>query len=60
MIRHAGIEQIAWNQDRWKLGSNLINGNDTELCAESKEEAERLIGKVNNIVKGRLLKLNVK
>ena len=32
----------------------------TALCANSQEEAERLVGKVNNIGKARLLKLNVK
>ena len=33
---------------------------DTALCSESQEQAERLIGKVNNRGKARLLKLNVK
>ena len=39
------------------MDSNLRHADDTTLC---KEEAERLIGKVNNTVKERLLKLNVK
>ena len=43
-----------------KLVSNLIYADDTALCANSQEEAERLIGKVNTIGKARLLKLNVK
>ena len=36
------------------MGSNMRHANDTERCAESQQEAERLIGKVNKIVKGRL------
>ena len=43
-----------------KLVSNLRYADDTALCANSQEEAERLIGKVNIIGKSRLLKLNVK
>ena len=43
-----------------KLVSNLRYADDTALCANSQDEAERLIGKVNNIGKARLLKLNVK
>ena len=42
------------------MGSNLRHADDTAHCATSQEEAERLIGKVNNIVKAGLLKLNVK
>ena len=42
------------------MGSNLTLPDDTALCAQSQEEAERLIGKVNNIANARLLKLNVK
>ena len=42
------------------MGYNMRQADDTALCAESQEEAERLIGKVNNIIKARLLKLNVK
>ena len=52
----AKIEEI-WIK---KLGSNLRHADDTALCAESQEQAERPIGKVSNIVKARLLKLNVK
>ena len=40
--------------------SNLRYADDIALCANSQEEAERLIGKVNTIGKARLLKLNVK
>ena len=43
-----------------KLVSNLRYADDTALCADSQEEAERLIGKVNNIGKARLLKFSVK
>ena len=44
-----------------QLVSNLRYADDTALCANSQEEAERLIGKVNSIGKARvtLLKLNV-
>ena len=42
------------------MGSNLRHADDTAFCAKSQEEAESLIGKVINIVKARLLKLNVK
>ena len=43
-----------------KFVSNLGYADDTSLFAKSQEEAERLIGKFNNIGKARLLKLNVK
>ena len=43
-----------------KLVSNLRHADDTALWANSQEEAERLIRKVNNIGKAKLLKLNVK
>ena len=43
-----------------KLVSNLRYADATARCANSQEEAERLIGKVNTIGKARLLKLNVK
>ena len=43
-----------------KFVSSLIYADDTALCANSQEEAERLIGKVIIIGKSRLLKLNVK
>ena len=39
-----------------KLVSNLSYADDTALCANSQEEADRLIGKVNIIGKSRLLK----
>ena len=42
-----------------KLVCNLRYANDTALCAHSQEEAERLIGKVNNIGEAILLNLNV-
>ena len=38
----------------------MRDADDNAMCVESQEEVERLIGKVNNIVKARLLKLNVK
>ena len=31
------------------MGSNLRHADNTALCAELQEEAERLIGKVNNM-----------
>ena len=43
-----------------KLDSNLRYADDTALCANSQEDTERLIGKVNTIGKAKLLKLNVK
>ena len=43
-----------------KLVSNLRYADDAARCANSQEEAETLIGKVNTIGKARLLKLNVK
>ena len=59
VIREAEIEEM-----RIKIGgklvSNLRYAYDIPLCANSQEEAERLIGKVNNIGKARLPKLNVK
>ena len=58
MIRDAEIEELGI-----KIGGNLFSNlryaDDTARCAESQEEAKRLIGKVNNIGKARLLKLNV-
>ena len=59
VIREAGIEEIGIKIGG-KLVSNLRYSDDTALCANSQEEAERLIGKVNIIGKSRLLKLNVK
>ena len=59
VIREAGIEEIGIKIGG-KLASNLRYADDTALCANSQEEAERLIGKVNIIGKSRLLKLNVK
>ena len=59
VIREAGIEEMGIKIGG-KLVSNLIYADDTECCANSEEEAERLIGKVNIIGKARLLKLNVK
>ena len=59
MIREAGIEEMGI-----KIGGNLVSNlryaDDTALCVNSQEEAERLIGKVNLIGKSSLLKLNVK
>ena len=46
MIRETEIEAIQIKIGG-KLVSNLIYANDTAVCAESQEEAERLIGKVN-------------
>ena len=43
-----------------KLVYNLRYADDAALCAKSLEEADILIGKVNNIGKARLLTLNVK
>ena len=59
MIRQAEIEEMGIHIGR-KLVSNLRYADDTARCANSQKEAERLIGKVNNIGKARLLKLNVK
>ena len=59
VIREAGIEEMGIKIGG-KLVSNLRYADDTALCANSQEEAERLIGKVNIIGKSRLLKLNVK
>ena len=42
------------------MDSNLRRADDIACCAESPEDSESLIGKVNNIVKSRLQKLNVK
>ena len=59
LIREAEIEE-----KRIKIGgklvSNLRYADDTALCANLQEEAERLIGTENIIGKSRLLKLNVK
>ena len=59
VIREAGIEEMGIKIGG-KLVSNLRYADDTALCANSQDEAERLIGKVNIIGKSRLLKLNVK
>ena len=64
MIREADIEEMGINF-KMKTGEKLVynllrRAYDTALCAESQEQAERLIGKVNNRGKARLLKLNVK
>ena len=59
VIREAEIEEMGIKIGG-KLVSNLRYADDTALCANSPEEAERLIGKVNTIGKARLLKLNVK
>ena len=50
------------NQDWWKFDYNLRHADDIVCWAESPDDDESLIGKVNNIVKARLglLKLNVK
>ncbi len=42
------------------MGSNKRHADDIVCCAESPEDSESLIGKVNNIVNARLLELNVK
>ena len=59
MIREAEIEEMGI-QIGGKLVSNLRYADDTARCANSQEEAERLIGNVNTIGKARLLKSNVK
>ena len=59
VIREADIDEMGINIGG-KLVSNLRYSDDTALCANSQEEAERLIGKVNTIGKARLLQLNVK
>ena len=51
VIREAEIDEMGI-----KTGGKLV----CNLCAESQEEAERLIVKVNNIRQARQLKLNVK
>ena len=54
MIRQAEIEEIAI-----KIGGNWVLIRDTQTTprfVQSQGEAEILIGKVNNIVKARLLK----
>ena len=58
VIREAEIEEMGITIGG-KLVSNLRYTDDTALCANSQEEAERLIGKVNIIGKSWLLKLNV-
>ena len=50
-IREEEIEEMGI-----KIGGKLVYTDVTELCANSREEAERLIGKVNIIGKARLLK----
>ena len=59
VIRQAEIEDIAIRiGGKWAL---IWDTQTTPIFVQSKEEAERSIGKVNNmIVKSRLLKLNVK
>ena len=42
------------------MGCNRRHADDIICCAESPEDAKSVIGKVNNKVKSRLLKLNVK
>ena len=59
VIREAEIKEMGIKIGG-KLVSNLRYADDTALCANSQEEAERLIRKVNNIGKAKLLKLNVK
>ena len=59
VIRDVDIEEMGIKIGG-KLVSNLRYPDDTALCANSQEEAERLIGKVNDIGTARLLKLNVK
>ena len=58
MILEAELEEMGIKIGG-KLVSNLRYADDTALRANSQEEAERLIGKVNTIGKVRLLKLNV-
>ena len=53
VIREAGIEEMGIKIGG-KLVSNLRYADDTALCANSQEEAERLIRKVNIIEKSRL------
>ena len=59
MIREVEIEELVI-----KIGRTLVSclryADYTELCAESQEEAGRLVGQMNNIGKGRVLKLCVK
>ena len=60
MVREAKIEELGI-----RIGGKLVSNlryayDDTALCAESQEEAERLNGKVCNIGKAKVLKLNVK
>ena len=50
VIREAGIDEMGIKIGG-KLVSNLRYADDTALCANSQEEAERLIGKVNIIGK---------
>ena len=57
--REAGIKEMGIKIGG-KLVSNLRYADDTALCANLQEEAERLIRIVNNIGKAKLLKLNVK
>ena len=59
VIREAEIEEMGIKIGG-KLVPNLRYADDTALCANSQEEAKRIIGKVNIIGKSRLLKLNVK
>ena len=53
MIREAETEEIGINIGE-KLVYNLRYTDDTALCAESRGQAETLIGKVNNIGKARI------
>ena len=59
VIREAEIEEIGILIGG-KLVSNMRYADDTAICVNSQEKAERLIGNVNAIGKARLLKLNVK
>ena len=59
VMREAEIEELCVRIGG-KLISNLIYADDTALCAQTQEEAEQLLTKVNDAGKERLLKLNVK
>ena len=58
VMRAAEIEEIGIKIGG-KFVSNLRLAYDTAFCVNSQDEAERPIGKVNNIGKARLLKLKV-
>ena len=59
VMREAEIEELGVRIGG-KLISNLRYADDTALCAQTQEEAEQLLTKVNDAGKERLLKLNVK